>query len=187
MSKEEVLSHSEKDKLLRLSEVSLILKSYQGIFSDFDPRPYAEKALSEDFIHEARRAVKDKPFGKFQLKFLIPKSIRNTSEEKVIKNRLRAHFIKHFYQLELQKKALIREGLLFTLVGVILMTITSFALLEHLGKNILINFLVVLFEPASWFLFWEGLNQAVFEARKIRPHLDFYLKMSNIEIEFVGI
>ena len=33
--------------------VSLWLDTYEDIFSDFDPRPYGQRALSEDFVAEA--------------------------------------------------------------------------------------------------------------------------------------
>ena len=36
--------------LLKKGEISLLLDSYTGIFSDFDPRPYAERTLSDDFL-----------------------------------------------------------------------------------------------------------------------------------------
>ena len=36
---------SEKQKLLEISEISLLLDSYDDIFSDFDQRPYAQRAL----------------------------------------------------------------------------------------------------------------------------------------------
>jgi len=35
-----------KKKLLQLSEISLIIDTYDDIFSDFDPRPYSQRALA---------------------------------------------------------------------------------------------------------------------------------------------
>ncbi|MBI2151367.1 hypothetical protein HYU21_01420, partial [Candidatus Woesearchaeota archaeon] len=35
---------------VREGNISLVLDSYDDIFSDFDPRDYSEKALSEDFL-----------------------------------------------------------------------------------------------------------------------------------------
>ena len=42
----------ETEKLLQQSEISLLLDSYDDIFSDFDPRPYNQRALSQDFLAE---------------------------------------------------------------------------------------------------------------------------------------
>lgn len=71
----------EKEKLLKLSEICLILDTYDDIFSDFDPRPYDERGLSDDFLSEARKAVKKKPSETIELKFLIPANKRNLSDE----------------------------------------------------------------------------------------------------------
>ena len=60
-----------KKKLLQLSEISLIIDTYDDIFSDFDPRPYSQRALSDDFLLEARKASKDKVSGTFELNFLV--------------------------------------------------------------------------------------------------------------------
>jgi len=52
--------------------------------------------------------------------------------------------------------------------------------------RMLATFMIVLLEPAGWFLFWEGLNQMVFEAKKINPDLKFYTKMMKCRIEFLS-
>ncbi len=180
-------NQDEKKKLLSMSEISLILDTYDDIFSDFDPRPYSERALSEDFLDENKRAIRGKDFGKFQLKFLIPKEKRNISSEKLIKKRLREHFKKHFEILKNQKKKIIKKGLIFTIFGIVVMFFTSFFLYKRIDTNYLVNFLVVLFEPAGWFLFWEGLNQSLFESKRINPNLHYYSKMVNSEIDFLEV
>ena len=37
--------------------------TYDAMFSVFDPRPYAQRALSDDFLNEAKRAVRDRESG----------------------------------------------------------------------------------------------------------------------------
>lgn len=181
------LGEEERKELIREFEISLLLNSYNGIFSDFDPRHYSERALSDDFLHESKKAVKDKPSGQIQLKLLIPQNKRNSNEEKVIKKRLRDHFKKHHTILEKDKKSIIKKGLAFTLSGIALMLITTFFLLNIEHKSSLITFLVVLFEPGGWFLFWEGLDQSIFESKKVNHNLRFYKRMSNAEIVFSSI
>ena len=48
------MSDEEKQKILEMSEISLILDTYDDMFSSFDPRPYSQRALSEDFLSEAK-------------------------------------------------------------------------------------------------------------------------------------
>ncbi len=178
---------SQKDyhrKLLRLSEISLWLDSYDDIFSDFDPRPISQRALSDDFLREAKKASRENVSGTIDLTLLIPTSERNLHQEEVIKRRLKQHFNKHFNLLSKEKKWAIKKGLLFTLFGILLMFIATYIIVEYEEKGLLFNFLIVLIEPGGWFLFWEGLDMILFEQKKINPELEFYKKASKGEISF---
>jgi len=181
----ERLGKEEKQKLLRMSEISLMLDDYDDIFSDFDPRPYSERSLSVDFLDEAKRASRDKDDIGIELSFLIPKYKRNTAEEALIKKRLHEHFRKNHHRLEKEKKEVVNKGILFTVMGIIVMFVASLILFKESGKNLLISFLIILLEPAGWFLFWEGLGQVIFEAKKKKPELEFYEKMLKCEIHFL--
>lgn len=174
----------EMPKKLLLSNISLILDGFDDIFSDFDPRDYSERALSVDFLREAERASKDKVTGKFELNLLVPSKWRNAAKERIIKQRLKKHFKKHFHRLQADRTHMIRSGVLFTFFGVLCM-LAAVAIFHKLqGSTILASFLVVLLEPAGWFLFWEGLNHVIFEPRKFTSELDFYRKMHTAPITF---
>ncbi len=181
-----LLLRKNAKKLLEKSEVSLWLDSYEDIFSDFDPRPYPQRGLSDDFLYEAKKASRDSPFGVSQLTFLIPVQERNKVQESIIKMRLRKHFSKHHHQLKKERKKIVREGLAFIGVGMLLMLISSFILFKYSDVNFIISFLIVLLEPAGWFLLWEGLNLAIFESRKTKPDFEFYKKMAKCDISFLS-
>ena len=53
----------EREVSLREGNISLILDSYNDMFSDFDPRSFSERALSDDFLSECKRAARDKDIG----------------------------------------------------------------------------------------------------------------------------
>lgn len=74
----------EEEIELRESNISLSMSSYNNLFSDFDPRDYSQKILSEDFIDECKRAVREKN-GKIELILLFPKDRRNIKDEIKIK------------------------------------------------------------------------------------------------------
>ena len=59
----EVQTTLEQTALLKKSEISLSLDNYDDIFSDFDPRPFSQRALSDDFLIEAKKASRDKVSG----------------------------------------------------------------------------------------------------------------------------
>lgn len=172
-----------KKELLKESEISLIIDTYDDIFSDFDPRPFSQRALSQDFLDEAKRASRDKNYEKIQIKFLTPKNIRKAWEESIIKRRLKEHFRKHALELKKQHLKIIKEGLSFLLLGIAFMILTGFFLSKSSPTRLTI-FLSVFLEPGGWFLFWEGLYLIIFESRKETPYLQFYKKMSTANIIF---
>lgn len=175
----------EKKKIMQISQISLGLEGYDDIFSDFDPRPYSQRSLSDDFLVEAKKASIDKVSGTIELKFLVPKDKRGLAKESIIKKRLREHFKRHFTLLEKETKNILKLGFAFTLFGIIVMFIASF-ILFHYEKTLFLSFLIVLLEPAGWFLFWEGSHIILFESKSKKPDLEFYEKMSECEITFLS-
>lgn len=164
--------------------ISLQLDDYDEIFSDFDPRPHSEKALSVDFLEEAKRASIDKPTGQLELRLLIPEKLRDHGIESVIKKRLKSHFEKHAKEMDAEKRRVVRRGTTFVLSGILIMFITAVILYEYPVPNLAVNFLIVLFEPAGWFLFWEGLDIVLFESKEVLPELEFNKKMAKAYINF---
>lgn len=180
------LREEYKQNLLKMSEISLWLDSYDDIFSDFDSRPFSQRAVSDDFLSEARKASRDKVSGQFELKFIFDANKRNLHNEITIKKRLKEHFKKHFHILQKERGEVMKGGAIYTAVGIILMFIATFILFTYQNMSFIISFLVVILEPAGWFLFWEGLNEVIFKSKKVKPELEFYDKMSKCEISFLS-
>jgi hypothetical protein len=140
-----------------------------------------------DFLGEAKRASIDKPSGQIELRLLIPKKIRKAEIEEVIEKRLRGHFERHAKKVSEQNKKILRNGLIFTASGILIMLVATFTLfVGYSQSNFFTHFLTILFEPAGWFLFWEGLDQVVFESRKTKPEMEFYEKMIKSDIIFLS-
>lgn len=171
-------------ELLNKSEISLIIDNYDDIFSDFDPRPFTYRALSDDFLLEAKRASSDKPVEGLELKFLLPAHERKLVQEKAIRRRLREHFIRHYNLQLIEKRKILRKGFLFTFSGIILMLVTTFLLFKFHKSSLGFSFLIILLEPAGWFFLWEGLYILFFGPKNIEPDLNFYRKMTHIKISF---
>jgi len=183
---QKTLNQQEKKiELLKESEISLILDTYDDIFSDFDPRAYSQRALSDDFLLEAKKASRDKTSG-IELKFLIPTKQRNLNSENLIKKRLREHFKNHRLSLLKEAKKVKNTGLIFAAIGILIMIAASYILFKYSETKFLTSFLITLLEPAGWFLFWEGLNLTIFESRRVNPDLTFYEKMTKCEISFTA-
>jgi hypothetical protein len=169
---------------LREGNIPLILDSYDDIFSDFDPRSYSEKALSDDFLSECKRAARDKEFGA-ELRFFVPQAKRKLGEEKEIKKRLKDHFKKHYLILKKERKKELKLGLSFVLAGIILMLTATF-ILFRLEETFMSSFLIIILEPGGWFFFWEGLDIVVFRPKSSKSEQNFYKKMSDCSMKFLS-
>ncbi len=180
MKKEGALSGSA---LLQLSEISLQIDTYDDIFSDFDPRPYSQRALSDDFLIEAKKASRDKPSGTIELTFLMPRERRDGTEEVLIKRRLREHFKKHYLQLIDEMHTIRKRGMIMACLGILFITLASY-IASIANGSFFMHFLVVVLEPAGWFTAWTGLDEIYYTAKQKQPDLEFYEKMSNAEIAF---
>jgi hypothetical protein len=178
-------SPESKKRILELSEISVALDSYDDIFSDFDPRDYSKRGLSEDFINEVKKASRAKPTGGLELKILIPENLRNKSHEHVIKDRLKHYFSHHHTLFEKETRSTITRGFYFIILGLILMMIATVIKFTYGQSNLTMDFFIILLEPGGWFLFWEGLNILLLESRKMKPELEFHKKLASSEIEFV--
>ncbi|HJT25680.1 MAG TPA: hypothetical protein VJ873_13980, partial [bacterium] len=184
----EDLSHEitslESHPVDKASFISLALDDYEDLFSDFDPRPYSERSLSEDFLHELKRAAMSKEEKGLSLLLLIPKERHNAAHEHTILERLKNHFRHHHRLLEEQRKKVTKTGARMVALGVAFMFLATYLLVE-IKQNLWTAFIVVLLEPAGWFTFWEGLNFIVFRAKDVAPELSFYRKMSGAKVSFM--
>jgi hypothetical protein len=175
----------EKNRLLRLSEISLWLDGYDDIFSDFDPRPYSERALSDDFLSESKKAAREKTSGTIDLKFLIPSSQRDIKLEEVIRKRLHEHFRKHHHLQETEVHVMRRDGFLTILLGFTIMMVSTY-LRSIESASMVQQFMFVVLEPGGWFVTWFGLDQIFYASRQKKADLEFYSKMSRCEIHFLS-
>lgn len=164
----------------KIVNVSLVLDSYEDIFSSFDPRSYSERALSDDFIEECKRAVRDKE-EEFELRILLPKKIRKLNEETQIKKRLKDHFLKHYHLEEKEIKKLKIQGVKWFFIGTIFMLLATY--IEDY-EGFIYSLLRTMAEPAGWFSFWEGLGKIFINAEERGPRTRFNLKMAHAKIIF---
>ena len=127
----------------KASSISLALDDYEDIFSDFDPRPYSERMLSDDFLYELKRASLDKEESGLTLSLLMPKEKRNSGHEKVILERLKGHFRRHHRRLEDKRKGEIKTGTWMVALGITFMFLATYILFRY-EKSLWTAFVVVL-------------------------------------------
>ena len=175
----------EKQKVLALAEVSLWIDTYDDIFSDFDPRPYSQRSLSDDFLLEAKKVTKENAAGSFEFKFLVPANARDSGKEAVIRKRLREHFKRHHTLLRREAEDIKRKAVLPILGGMALMFGAS-VVASMQPQTFVSHLLFVLLEPSGWFLVWYGFDQIFYAANQKSADLEFYEKMAKVDVGFLS-
>ena len=177
------LTAPSKQSLTELAEIRILLRSYDAIFSDFGPRPYSERTLSYDFIIQAKKRFRNKRGEKVFLKLLLPANKRNEQDEDMIVKRIHSYFKNVNQQLKDEVRKTNKKGLILTLIEIVLMMAASYISFMKPEKYY-VHFLLVLFEPAGWFLVWVGLDHLVYSSKEAKKDLDFYLRVTKSEIKF---
>lgn len=174
-----------QDALLKLSEISIWLDTYDDIFSDFDPRPYSVRSISDDFLIEMRKAIKEKEIDLFELRLLIPKDKRSTENEKLVRKRLHEYFKKEHHVHNKKFKKLKKYSIFYTLLGFMLIFISSY--ISTIDPSFwLFNLIFVILEPSGWFMTWYGLEQLFYKVPQKKEELSFFGKMAHCTIEFIS-
>jgi hypothetical protein len=166
--------------------VNMLLESYDDIFSDFDPSPYPEKTLSDDFIFQSKKISKNKTGKEITLLLFLPFNKRNEEDEIAITKRLTIYFKKIYLQLKADIRKTYLKGLFLSSIGVILMAMASYISFIKPVEYYL-HLIFVLFEPAGWFLLWAGLDNLVYNPKDSKKEIIFYAKMIRAKIEFATI
>ncbi len=176
----------DHEELISSARLSIWLDHYDDIFSDFDSRTITERALSDDFIHEARKMLKEKPNGQVELKLLVPEGLRNSETEKVVILSVHRQFNRFANVIKIEMKRIRKQGYLMCSIGFALMIAATY-IGSFSNKMFYVTALQVIIEPAGWFLTWTGFDNIFANMRKRSPELDFNEKMAQSEIIFLSI
>ena len=180
-------SFNKNDAEVILShDISIWIDQYDDIFSDFDPRHYRERNISDDFLYELKRICQENAGLVKTLKLLVPENIRNLQDEAIISRRLHEEFKKQYNAAFLDARAARRRGLIFILFAACLMTGAS-ALASLKSSFFLLRAVLVILEPGGWFLMWTGFDQLISTTKKRLPDLEFFRKMYKSKLSFVSI
>lgn len=175
-----------KNRLSDSHEVSIWLDNYDDIFSDFDPRPYSERSLSDDFITEAKKVSREKLLKINELNLLIPEAKRNVELETIIIKNLHTNFTRHYDYLHYQSIKIKRKGILFILIGIPFMAAASY--FSYLNSPLLFfSILRIICEPAGWFFVWTGFDHIFLMANTKEGDINFYSLLAKTHIHFRSI
>jgi hypothetical protein len=171
-------------ELLSKAELSVWLDDYDDIFSDFDSRALAERSLSDDFLVEMRKMVREKPEGDIELKLLIPTDKRRKEVEALVIKNLHAHFKHAANSIKNEITKTRRQSIALTLLGFLLMVTTAY-IVSLANNSFFMKALQIVLEPSGWFMVWTGLDNIFYNRRRRKPNLVFFLKMEHADIQFL--
>ncbi|MFL5752226.1 MAG: hypothetical protein ACJ76F_02370 [Bacteroidia bacterium] len=167
-------------------DISIWLDTYDDIFSDFDPRPLSDRNISDDFLYEVKKVASESDSFISELKLLLPEKNRDQKTESIITKRLHTFFLKKQAHYLNKRKEERRLNLLFVAAGTVLMTCAGLFSSRQSG-NWLMHVLLVIVEPAGWFLVWTGMENLINTSRRERSEINFYSKLSHSRITFFNI
>ena len=78
------------------------------------------------------------------------------------------------------------KGAVMTIAGIILLMI-AVALTSYAAQKNWHNYLLVMLQPAGWFLSWSGMEKILFGGKQTKIKKEFYHRLSKAKVEFVSI
>lgn len=166
--------------------INIWLDTYDDIFSDFDPRPYSERTLSDDFLLEVRKVCSEKNETANDFILQLPSVKRNVEIETVLIKRLHSHIKQNYQRFKNLNKSIRKKAILTLCIGMVLMLGASY-LSSLNSRSLFLNSLLVLVEPAGWFLVWYGLDEVFYRTRQNKNELEFYSSIIKSKISFSSI
>jgi hypothetical protein len=164
--------------------ISVAIDAYGEIFSDFDPRPYNERALSEDFLSEVRRRHIPKRGKGVELRFIVPDSVRNQKTEAMIKRRLKGYFNEEAKELGGKVSAKKRRGYTYIMAGAFLLVCVTFLSVSY-QDSIVVQLVELLLTPAGWFGMWEGIGKVVERDDRLASRYEVNRMLSESSFVFI--
>ena len=179
-------SHGLEISAMKLYEMGFWLDSYDDLFSDFDPRSYSNKQLSDDFLFELKRRYRESPKGGLETKFYIPRKIRDGKIENSAKKKMRDYF--SFELKRIEKRILQRRqtGIIYLAFGVLILTINGIFAWDYRDDRIL-QFLGFILAPAGWFSAWTSFEHFIIVPREDSEKREFFSRMVKCKFEFVDL
>jgi len=154
---------NEEESVEQLREITIMLDNYDDIFSDFDPRPYPGRELSEDFLKEIQRRYLEDRKGRFEVHFTIPAAERDMKEEALIKKRLREHFAVMVKRENHTIGRITQRGYAYILIGFLVLLLNVIAYYELEESNPLYQVISIMLVPAGWYGMFTGIGKVIDE------------------------
>lgn len=178
------MDKTKQSTIRELKEIDIVIDTWDDIFSDFDPSPFSERTLSEDFILELKKRYRETRKGDFAVTIYAPVQLKDAKSESTVIQRLKRHF-KH-RSLQRQKEiARIRiKGIIYVLFGICFLTFLTLAAYFKIFNHLAIEILGIVVMPLGWFGIWEGFSKIMDTSPKFIQEEMLFDKLSRAQYRF---
>ena len=156
-----IKSEETHQRIKDIKEISIAIDDWDDIFSDFDPRPFTQRALSEDFIAELKKRYRETRKGDYLVNIYAPARLRDDKTEKAVIQRLKKHFSHRSLKRQREVMRIRTRGFIFVSFGIACLGFLTFITYFKRFTDLTIELLGIIFMPLGWFGIWEGFSKIV--------------------------
>lgn len=181
-----------KIQIKDFQEITVAIDTLDDIFSDFDPRPLAQRALSEDFLQEIKKFYRESPSGRPTIVFLGPIALREQLNKNFLEKAITNHLHQEFKRRAMENMKIIMKirgtGFFYIISGTSLLLVLTFLGYFQILNKLSLEVIGVLFMPLGWFGVWEGFSKMVDTPLKVKDDAVMYEKLAKAQycFKFLG-
>jgi hypothetical protein len=169
-------------------EITVAIDTLDDIFSDFDPRPLHQRALSEDFLKEIQKFYKESAMGKIIVVFLGPVGLKEILEKNQLEKMIIGHLHQEFRSRSQQATKAINgirtTGVRFIIFGAILLITLTLLQIFQFFPQLGLKLGTELLMPLAWFGMWEGFSHLVETPYRLKEEVMMYDKLAKAQYSF---
>jgi hypothetical protein len=169
-----------------MREITITLDNYDDIFSDFDPRPFSKRELSEDFLKEISRRYMENKRGRFEVHFTIPSAERDLKAEALIKKRLREQFTSMVKRESEAIKKTKDRGYFYMLVGFLILLLDTYFYFYLSYESLFYHLITILLVPAGWYGMFTGIGKVIDEPYDASERKKLHEKFERAAYSFMS-
>jgi hypothetical protein len=173
-----------KNRIRDIKEISIAIDTWDDIFSDFDPRPFESKVLSEDFISELKKRYRENRKGDFVIIIFAPEGLRDEKTQEAVTKRLKRHFLHRYLQKQKAINRIRARGITFVVLGVIFLSFITLSAYYGIFSDLVTELLSIIFMPLGWFGIWEGFSKIVDTSQISLQEAALFKKLAKADYRF---
>lgn len=169
--------------------IEIQLKKIKQLFSTHDPSPFRERDLDDDAVEYIVGSLKEiKLNAPTRLSVYLPPDQIQAKTQVDIAQAIHNYFSYEDELMRKKTKALLRQGQMFLLTGLLFLSLclyTSLTILSY-SQTILAHIFGEGLNIIGWVAMWSPIEIFLYDWRPLKRMRNYYQKLKNIEIEILS-